>query len=105
MLSENEDIERFVEFFDEEIKNDSLPNFPSYQKTKDKIQLLPDEKEEAEEALKKLKEDMTKQIVARREANTNFLDALAHKYENANGKKKLKSQSKEPRPSSKRAKK
>jgi DnaJ family protein C protein 9 len=48
-LSSNEDIPRFIKFFEESIENKTLPKLKLFEKTKGKIRLLKDESAEFEE--------------------------------------------------------
>ena len=57
MVSRNEDVERFIKFFEAKIKSGELEKTALFDKTKKKIKLLPDEKQEA----KKMKKDLKKQ--------------------------------------------
>ena len=47
MCSRNEDLPRFIKFYDQKIKEKVLENFSVYQKSKKQVDMLPDEKAEA----------------------------------------------------------
>jgi DnaJ family protein C protein 9 len=47
MCSENEDLPRFLAFFDAKISCGELPKFKAYQRTRAKVDMMPDEKAEA----------------------------------------------------------
>lgn len=51
MLSRNEDLTRFIDFYEQKIKEKIIEHYPDFDKTKTAIKMLPDEKAEA----KKLK--------------------------------------------------
>jgi len=55
ICSVNEDASRFVEFYEKMIKEGEIDDCKSFQKTKKKISLLPDEKEEAKKEKGKIK--------------------------------------------------
>jgi len=55
ICSVNEDASRFVEFYEKMIKEGEIDDCKSFQKTKKKISLLPDEKEEAKKEKSKIK--------------------------------------------------
>jgi regulatory protein YycI of two-component signal transduction system YycFG len=42
-LSSNDDVTRFIQFFEDKIKNGSLEKYKSFDKTKNKVKLLKDE--------------------------------------------------------------
>jgi hypothetical protein len=91
VCSENSDIERFVKFFEEEIKAKNLPHYKAFDKTKKHIKLLPEEKDEAKKEKKNLKgkkesaknsmADLEKMILAKREKGFGgFLNYMEAKY-------------------------
>lgn len=45
-LSENNDISRFIEFFQAKIKTKLLPYYPKFNQTKTKVRILKDETQE-----------------------------------------------------------
>lgn len=55
MCSENEDLPRFLAFFDAKIASGELPKFKAYQRTRAKVDMMPDEKAEAKAEKQKLK--------------------------------------------------
>ena len=77
-LSENKDIQRFKDFYEEIINEGIIERTELYEKSKNNIKLLKDESKEADEELEKLKQ----QIVLNKEKrkNNNFLDNLVDKY-------------------------
>ena len=42
-LSSNDDVPRFIQFFEDQIKNGSIEKYKSFDKTKNKVKLLKDE--------------------------------------------------------------
>lgn len=77
ICSMNEDVPRFVEFYEAKIKSGALKKTPNFEKSKKKIQLLPDERAEAKVEKQKLKQkkekaasgsigDLEKMILAKR---------------------------------------
>ena len=90
MCSRNEDLPRFINFFDQKIKDKLLKPTKLYEQTKSKVIMLPDEKAEAKEIKKQMKakkessmHDLEKMILAKR--NTSFLEQLEKKYCNEDG--------------------
>ena len=77
-LSENKDIQRFKDFYEQIIKEGIIERTELYEKSKNNIKLLKDESKEADEEFEKLKQ----QIVLNKEKrkNDNFLDNLLNKY-------------------------
>lgn len=47
-LSRNEDIPRFISFFEEQIESKAIPRFKAFEKTKNKVRLLQSEEKEWE---------------------------------------------------------
>ena len=92
ICSTNEDLPRFLEFYETKIKEGILEKTANYEKSKKKIELLPDEKAEAKAEKQKLKAkkekaasgnmaDLEKMILAKRQNGfTSFLDNLEKKY-------------------------
>ena len=88
----NEDVPRFLEFFDLKIQEGVLKKTASYDKSKKKIELLPDEKLEAKAEKQKLKAkkekaangnmaDLEKMILAKRQNGlSSFINNLEKKY-------------------------
>lgn len=88
----NEDVSRFLEFFDKKIQEGVLKKTTSFEKSRKKIELLPDEKAEAKAEKQKLKAkkekaangsmaDLEQMILAKRQNGlTNFLNNLEKKY-------------------------
>ena len=98
ICSENSDLERFIKFFEEQIANKSLPHSKLFDKTKNKVKLIPEEKAEAKKAKKELKgkknknqggavgsmADLEKMILAKRDNGFNgFLGYMTAKYAQA----------------------
>ena len=90
MCSRNEDVPRFIEFYETKIAAKELKRFKAFDQSKKKIEMLPDEKAEAKVEKQKLKakkekggsmEDLEKMILAKRENKFNsFLSNLEKKY-------------------------
>ena len=97
ICSMNEDVPRFVKFYEQKIKEGVLGDEQGlFKKTKGKIQLLPDEKAEAKKEKSKLKQkqakaakdagvgsmaDLEKMILAKRQTGFNgFLNYMTDKY-------------------------
>ena len=55
MCSENDDLPRFLAFFDTKIKSGDLPKYKAYEKTRAKVDMMPDEKAEAKAEKQKMK--------------------------------------------------
>ena len=98
MCSRNEDLPRFIEFYEKQIKEGQLELTKAFAKSKGKVSLLPDEKVEAKAAKKQLQKkkesnmaDLEKMILAKRENTFNsFLSTMEKKYcqEDSNEKKR-----------------
>jgi len=80
MCSRNEDLPRFIAFFDQKIKDKLLKPTKLYEQTKLKVTMLPDEKAEAKEIKKQMKakkeasmHDLEKMILAKRNTSS-FLE-------------------------------
>ncbi|KRX03886.1 DnaJ domain [Pseudocohnilembus persalinus] len=87
ILSENEDVDRFVKFYEEQIKQKNIKKFVKFDITKKKIRLLQDESEEVKEALK----DLQSQILVRNQDRLDsLLAALEDKYAKPKREKKNK---------------
>lgn len=99
MCSHNEDVPRFIAFFDKQIAEGKLTNTKKYIKSKGAIKLLPDEKVEAKQEKNRIKAekakandkkmaggsmaDLEKMILSKRENNFNgFLNYMTDKYGN-----------------------
>eukprot|EP00347_Sterkiella_histriomuscorum_P018403 403345638 len=96
----NEDVDRFVKFFEDQIELGELDDEKAFHKSKKHIKLLPDEKEEAKKEKSKLQKkkekaakdagvgnmhDLEKMILAKRQSGFNgFLNYMTDKYANAN---------------------
>lgn len=81
ILSENEDVDRFVALIEEKIQNGELKKYKNWDKTKDKIVLLPDESEEVKKQEEAEFKDLAQNILAKYHKNqTNMFDALEKKY-------------------------
>jgi len=107
IASENCDIPRFIEFFNNCFKDGSLKKNAKFDQTKEKIRLLPDEKVEAKAEKQKIKEakanraaaeqaksggsiaDLEQMILAKRDnAFGGFLNYMENKYGGAENKKR-----------------
>jgi hypothetical protein len=92
ICSMNDDVTRFLEFFDKKIQEGVLKKTASFDKSRKKIELLPDEKAEAKTEKQKLKAkkekaangsmaDLEKMILAKRQNGlTSFINNLEKKY-------------------------
>lgn len=93
-MSRNEDVERYLAFFDDAVKEKKLKEYKIYSKSRGKIKLLAaedDEWEEVKEAKECLK-DLSKQIMLKNRNNhSGMIEALEQKY----GQKKGSSKNKE----------
>ncbi len=56
ICSTNEDVERFIKYLDTAVSSGVLDKTKKYALTRGKVQLLPDEKEEAKKEKKKIKQ-------------------------------------------------
>lgn len=74
-LSTNEDISRYLEFYENSIKSKNLKKTKLYTKTKNNIKLINDENEEAEEEKVKMS-DLTNQIMKNKTNRENCLNNL-----------------------------
>lgn len=89
MLSENEDIERFVNLIEEKIKNKELKKYAKWDKTKNKIKHLKDESEEIKAQQQDDLKNLQQLILAKKPKN--FIADLEAKY-GGGGKGKKKKQ-------------
>ena len=97
MCSHNDDLPRFIAFFDKQIAEGKLTNTKKYTKSKGSIKLLPDERAEAKQEKNRIKAekakandkkmgggsmaDLEKMILSKRENNFNgFLNYMTDKY-------------------------
>ena len=91
MCSENEDLPRFVKFFEESFKLNLIEKTEAYEISKDKVSLMEDEKSEAKKEKAKLKKkkqgkensmaDLEKMILARKgNAFGGFMNYMEQKY-------------------------
>jgi len=77
-LSENKDIQRFIDFYEQIIKEGIIERTELYEKSKNNIKLLKDESKEADEEFEKLKQQIA--LNKEKRKNNNFLDNLVDKY-------------------------
>jgi DnaJ family protein C protein 9 len=87
MLSENEDVDRFIGLIEEKIRNNELKKYKNWEKTKDRIKLLPDESEEVQKQQEAELKELTSNILAKYHKQGNFFDALEKKYGGGKSKK------------------
>lgn len=91
ICSANEDVPRYVEYFELQIKQGTLKRTKKFDATKAKVKLLPDERAEAKEEKQKMKaekakkgtsmDELEKMILAKREAGfKGFLNYMESKY-------------------------
>lgn len=89
ICSENGDIERFVAFFDGQIKEGILKKTKRFEQSRGAVKLLPDEKAEAKKEKKKLQEESEKKVAAKKGGAGSMADLekmiLAKKENNFNG--------------------
>lgn len=90
-LSRNEDIERYLQFFDKMIKEKKLPEYKKYDTTKNKIKKLKDEDDEWEDCQKKGDfNSLVLEITNKNKNRSNFenyFEQLEKKYTGKNKKK------------------
>ena len=80
-MSENSDIDRYVQLIEDKIKNKELKKFANWDKTKNKIKLLPDESEEVQKQQEAQFKELAQNILTKYEKRSNnFFDALEKKY-------------------------
>ena len=79
-LSENKDIERFINFYEKIIKEGVIERNELYEKSKNNIKLLKDESKEADEELEKLKQQIVLNQEKRNKNKDNFYNNLLKKY-------------------------
>ncbi len=111
ICSENDDIDRFLQFYDQQIKEGRLKKTKKYDATRGKIQMLPDERGEAKREKNKIKQkksggmdELEKMILAKRDNFGGFLNYMTNKYgggeeEEVVGKKKRQPKDEEEKPS------
>jgi len=81
ILSENEDIERFVAMLEEKIKKKEIKKYANFDKTKNNIKLLPDETEEVAKQQEEEFKLLAQNILANVQKNKDNLFAnLLSKY-------------------------
>jgi hypothetical protein len=92
MCSNNDDGPRFIEFFEDKIKQGLIERTKLFDVTKVKIRTLADEKDEAKQEKKKLKEKKAKKggpgdmagleamILAKKNAGGGFMAYMENKY-------------------------
>jgi hypothetical protein len=81
MLSENEDIPRFVELIEKRIADGTVKKYSKWDKTKNKIRELPDESDLIKELEEQSLKDLAQNILAKRENNfASMLASLEQKY-------------------------
>ena len=81
MLSENEDIPRFIELIDGKIKNKELKKYKNWEATKNNIKPLPDESEEVQKQQEAEFKALAQNILAKYHTQqTDFFDVLEKKY-------------------------
>jgi hypothetical protein len=61
-LSTNDDIPRFIQFFEDQIKNKTIERHKNFDKTKKKVRLLKDETKEFDEHQKEKKNQEFKEL-------------------------------------------
>lgn len=90
-LSRNEDIERYLQFFDKMIAEKKLNEFKKYDTTRNKIKKLKDENDEWEDCEKKGDFNSLVQEITNKNKNRNnfenYFDQLEKKYAGKNKKK------------------
>ena len=88
-LSRNEDIDRFLSFYDEMIKEKRLTEFKKYSLTRKKVKKLKNEEDEWEDDQKDEEfANLTKQIVMKNKGNfESYFEGLESKYGKKKGRK------------------
>lgn len=84
-LSLNEDLPRFIKFYEEKIQQEELKNYPKFESSKQNVKLLKDETKEYERKIKKKnkKDDINELallIANKNQIRMGFLDGLESKY-------------------------
>lgn len=90
--SRNEDVERFLRFFDGEIEKGGLPRYTLYASSREKVRPLKEEKMPVEEEQRL--GDLQRQIVHKNSGKPSLFDLLEEKYAPKRGRRKTAS----PRP-------
>ncbi|KAL4499944.1 hypothetical protein ABPG72_015293 [Tetrahymena utriculariae] len=90
-LSRNEDVDRFLEKYEEFFKANKLKKTKAFAKTKSQIILLEEDEEEGFEEQQNGLKDLAQQILAKKGDALSFLDSLAEKYGGLSSKKTKKS--------------
>ena len=120
IASENSSIERFMKFYEDMFDKQILERTELFDKTKNKVKLLPDEKADAKKEKKKIKEakqnrakaeaggsmaDLEKMILAKRDnAFGGFVNYMEEKYGGASAEVDWDDENQEPNMSKKRTK-
>ena len=80
-FSKNEDVPRYIKIYEKLFKNKTLTKNKKFEESKDKVQLLKEDAEEAKEAAQEM-EKLTKAIMGKkRKRNYNeYLDNLKERY-------------------------
>ncbi|EAR85979.2 DnaJ domain protein (macronuclear) [Tetrahymena thermophila SB210] len=86
-LSRNEDVDRFLQKYEELFKANKLKKTKAFAKTKSKIILLEEDEEEGFEEQQNGLKDLAQQILAKKGDALSFLDSLAEKYGGLSSKK------------------
>ena len=80
-LSRNEDIGRFLKFYDEMIEEKKLENYKKYPTSRKRIKKLKEEDDEWEDDKNEEFEKLTKAITLKNKGNfENYFDTLEKKY-------------------------
>jgi len=81
ILSENEDVERFIAMLEEKIKNKEIKKYANFDKTKNNVKPLPDETEEVAKQQEEEFKSLAQGILAKYQKNSdNLFDSLLQKY-------------------------
>jgi len=86
ILSENEDIPRFVAMLEEKIKNKEIKKYANFDKTKSNVKLLPDESEEVAKQQEEEYKLLSQSILAKFEKRQGGLfESLLQKFGGGGG--------------------
>ena len=90
-LSRNEDVERYLKFYDDLLKEKKLEEFKKFSTSRKRIKKLKDEADEWEDEEKKEGfDDLVKAITLKNKPNfENYFDSLEKKYAKKNGKEEI----------------
>lgn len=84
-LSLNEDLPRFIKFYEDKIQQEELKSYPKFESSKKNVKLLKDETKEHNKNMKKKNKkddinELTLMIANKHQNRMGFLDVLESKY-------------------------